>query len=84
MAPAGISITNGVAHSSPFETELKHSIVERSSEVFLLVDHYKFDKFALMSYCTLEQIDYIITDCTPDEKYVNYAKDNGIHLVTTS
>lgn len=84
LAPDGISLTNGIAHSSPFETELKRSIVERSSEVYILVDHYKFDKFALITYSTLDQIDYIITDLTPDEKYVNYAKENGIHLVTNS
>ncbi len=81
MAPAGISITNGATHSSPLENELKQSIVERSLEVYVLVDYYKFDKYALMTYSSLDKIDYIITDHSPDEKYINFAKNNGIQLV---
>ncbi|WP_257347947.1 DeoR/GlpR family DNA-binding transcription regulator [Pseudalkalibacillus decolorationis] len=81
MASTGISISNGVTHSSPLESEIKQTIVKRSSEIYLLVDHYKFDKNTLMTYCGLDEIDYIITDTTPSENYQEYAKSHDIHLV---
>ncbi|PLR76684.1 DeoR/GlpR transcriptional regulator [Bacillus sp. V3-13] len=81
MASTGISISNGVTNSSPLESELKKTVVERSSEVYLLVDHQKFDKYALMTYCGLDEIDYLITDRIPAENYQEYAKENGIELV---
>jgi DeoR family transcriptional regulator, myo-inositol catabolism operon repressor len=83
MASTGVSSSNGVTNASPLESELKASIVERSSEVFLLVDHDKFDKYGLMTYCKLDNIDYLVTDMMPSEDYQNYTKKNGIQIVLT-
>lgn len=81
MASTGVSISNGVTNASPLESELKAAIVKRSSEVFLLVHHDKFDKYGLMTYCKLDKINYLVTDMMPSEVYQNYAKQNGIKLV---
>jgi DeoR family transcriptional regulator, myo-inositol catabolism operon repressor len=81
MASTGISISNGVTHSSPLESEIKQAIVKKSIEVYLMVDQYKFDKYALMTYCGLDEIDYIITDAIPSEKYQEFAKKHDIQLV---
>lgn len=81
MASTGVSLTNGVTNASPLESELKASIVNRSSEVFLLVDHDKFDKYGLMTYCGLDKIDYLVTDIMPNEVYQDFAKKNTIQLV---
>lgn len=81
MASTGISLSNGVTNASPLESELKATIVNRSSKVFLLVDHDKFDKYGLMTYCRLDKIDYLVTDIKPNEVYQNYADKNGIQIV---
>lgn len=81
MASTGISISNGVTHSSPLESEIKQTVVKRSSKVYLLVDQHKFDKYALITYCGLDEIDYIITDADPSENYQEYAKSHNIELV---
>ncbi|MDM5247807.1 DeoR/GlpR family DNA-binding transcription regulator [Lysinibacillus sp. G4S2] len=81
MASTGISLSNGVTNASPLESELKSSIVNRSSEVFLLIDHNKFDKYGLMTYCGLDKIDFLITDAIPSEVYQSYAKKNDIQLI---
>jgi len=83
MASTGISLTNGVTNASPLESELKQTVVERSSNVFLLVDHDKFDKYGLKTYCGLDEIDYLITDSTPNESYQDYARKNHIQLIVT-
>ncbi|MDN4526442.1 DeoR/GlpR family DNA-binding transcription regulator [Fictibacillus fluitans] len=81
MASTGISLVNGVTNASPDESELKKTVVNRSSEVYLLVDHNKFDKYGLMTYCKLAEIDCIVTDRLPEENYQEYAKENGIQFV---
>ncbi|MDQ0199394.1 DeoR/GlpR family DNA-binding transcription regulator [Neobacillus ginsengisoli] len=81
MASTGISLSNGVTNASPLESELKKIVVNRSAEVYLLVDHDKFDKYGLMTYCGFDEIDYIVTDKLPNETYQEYAMKNGIQLV---
>ncbi|MDM5336190.1 DeoR/GlpR family DNA-binding transcription regulator [Fictibacillus enclensis] len=81
MASTGISLLNGVTNASPNESELKKIVVNRSSEVYLLVDHNKFDKYGLMTYCGLDEVDYIVTDRAPEENYQEYAKQNNIQFV---
>ena len=81
MASTGISIENGVTHSSPLESEIKQAVVKRSSKVYLMVDQHKFDKYALITYCGLNEIDYIITNTDPSEDYQEYAKNHNIELV---
>ncbi|MFB5193505.1 DeoR/GlpR family DNA-binding transcription regulator [Neobacillus sp. KR4-4] len=81
MASTGISLANGVTNASPLESELKKTIVDRSSEVYLLVDHDKFDKYGLMTYCSLAEIDYLVTDKLPSNSYQEYARNNAIQLI---
>lgn len=81
MASTGVSLTNGVTNASPLESELKTAVVNRSIESYLLVDHDKFDKYGLMTYCTLDNIDYLITDQMPNQTYKEYIESNGIKLV---
>ena len=49
MAATGISIARGATNSSVEEYELKKLIVEKSDEIFLLVDSSKFDSISLMT-----------------------------------
>ncbi|MDT3426732.1 DeoR family myo-inositol catabolism operon transcriptional repressor [Paenibacillus forsythiae] len=81
MASTGISIFSGVTNSSPLESEIKQIVVERCQEVFLLVDHHKFGRHALMTYCKLQDIDYLVTDSMPGTDYQQFAGENGIKLV---
>lgn len=81
MASTGISISNGVTNASPYETHLKQTIVKKGSEIFLLIDHNKFDKYGLMTYCQLDDIDYIITDQLPPTEYQEYFDKNEISVI---
>ncbi len=81
MDPKGISITRGVTHSTPHENDLKKAAVMKSAEIYLLAGHQKFDKYALMTFCNLDSIDYLITDQPPAEKYAEFAGENMIAIV---
>ena len=82
MAATGISIARGATNSSVEEYELKKLIVEKSDEIFLIVDSSKFDSISLMTYSPLENLDYIITDKTPPKKYTDFFRKNKINLLT--
>jgi DeoR family myo-inositol catabolism operon transcriptional repressor len=81
MDPKGVSITRGVTHSTPHENDLKKAAVKKSAEIYLLAEHQKFDKYALMTFCNLDSIDYLITDQPPTEKYVEFAEEHKIQIV---
>ena len=48
---------------------------------FLLVDSSKFDHATLMSYAPLKDLDYIITNEMPPEKYVHHCAENNVQLI---
>lgn len=81
LASTGISIKNGVTNSLPIESEIKAVVVEQSEDIFLLVDHSKFDKYSLTTYCDLAKVDYLVTDELPHEDYIRYAKKHDIKIV---
>lgn len=81
MASTGVSILNEVTNSSPIESGSKETIVKGNADVFLLVDNTKFDKYAMVTYCGWEEIDYLITNNFLDESYQDYAIENNIELV---
>lgn len=81
MASSGVSVSKGVTCTSPIESEIKETIVKGNAEVFLLVDHTKFEKYAIFTYCGLEEIDYLITDDFLDESYQECATKNNIEIV---
>ncbi|BBP89801.1 hypothetical protein BsIDN1_34190 [Bacillus safensis] len=84
MASTGVSISNGVTNSSPVETTMKELVVKKGRDVFLLVDHTKFDKYAMVTYCGLDEIDYLITDDPLNTQYVNFIEQNDIKLIVAT
>ncbi|MGY4787653.1 hypothetical protein ACVNSY_09385 [Bacillus sp. OHL2] len=83
MASTGVSITNGVTNSSPVESSMKEIVVKKGGEVFLLVDHTKFDKQAMVTYCTLNAVNYVITDKQLSERYQTWMQTNNVKLIVT-
>lgn len=83
MNATGISLTNGVTNSSPLESEIKKIAVKKSSEVFILADYSKFDICSLVTYCDLDDIDYLITDKFPPEAYSQLIEKNSIELIVS-
>lgn len=82
MASTGISIECGITNSHPLESEIKRVAIEKGIEIFLLVDSSKFDNSSLVTYSQLKDIDYLITDKKPTEKYIDFCNNHDITLVT--
>jgi len=81
MASTGLSLNKGITNSSPLETQVKAKVIKKSEQVFILVDHTKFDKYALMTYCDFDDIDYLITDQEPPQAYIKHSEQNQYEVI---
>ena len=73
MACTGIT-EFGAANASPEEYEIKKVALEQSCIHYLLVDHSKFDKSALMVYSPLSDIDHVFTDQLPKKNICSFSR----------
>lgn len=81
LAATGISVDKGATNSDILEYEIKSKIVEKAAENYLLVDHSKFNKVALVTYCPIERLDAIITDGPVPENFKEPLLENQIELI---
>ena len=81
LASTGVSIEHGATNASPLECEVKRELVKKSCAKYLLVDNSKFDVASLMTYSDLSNIDHIVTDKNPPEKYFDFFQKNSVNLI---
>ncbi|MET1995674.1 DeoR/GlpR family DNA-binding transcription regulator [Enterococcus faecium] len=81
LAATGLSLKNGITNSDQGEYWIKKNVVNVSEKNILLVDSTKFGRSALLTYAKLDQIDIIVTDEEPSEKYADYFKAHDIEVL---
>ncbi|NLO47413.1 MAG: DeoR/GlpR transcriptional regulator [Clostridiales bacterium] len=84
IAATGISVISGASNSSAPEYEIKLTAVQRSRLVYLLADCSKFNVISLMTYCTLAEIDTLITDEEPPAEFAEIFAENRHNILVTS
>ena len=84
MAASAVSIENGLTNSDLMEYDIKRNVVARATNIYLLVDHSKFDKSTLLTYAALEQIDGIITDQRLTAEYQQFCHTHHIDVIDTN
>ncbi|HFZ8995172.1 TPA: DNA-binding transcriptional repressor DeoR [Citrobacter freundii] len=78
---AGVHITKGATCFNLEELPVKHWAMSRAQSHVLVVDHSKFGKVRPARMGELKQFDTIVSDCCPDEAFVDYAKARHITLM---
>lgn len=81
LAATGISSKNGATNSSPAETQIKRTAIERSVKKYLLVDHTKFEVSSLVTYAQFDKLNAIITDQYPDKELENAILSAGCEII---
>lgn len=84
MATAGVSLEYGVTHSFFTELEIKQTAVARSRKTILLADHSKIGQVSLHTYCTLDQIDTLVTDQPLPGEYAAKLREHGGEVLVAS
>ncbi len=81
MAATGVSIQNGMSNTTYFEAEIKRAICSKSRYIVLMADHTKFSKDALISYCSLEKLNVVVTDREPSAEFMRFFNSRGIKVL---
>ena len=74
----GFDLEKGITDGNDETASVKTAMIEAAGEVYLAVDSSKFDKVAFSQICPLADIDYVVTDKKPDEKWLLALKEYGI------
>lgn len=81
MSCNGIAISHGITNSSEVEGDVKKVAIQISGNSVLLVDHNKFDKISLHTIAEMKDISTVITNKTPDFRYIKEANDGHTELI---
>jgi len=81
IVPSGVSGRAGLTSGNYIECELKRLIVEKARRVIVLMDASKLDKSLPYTFCTIDQIDTIITDDELSYDMQQKARECGVEII---
>ena len=76
----GFDIEKGMTDGRETFAMLKKAFIRSAKKVVLAVDHTKFNKISFVRLGELDDVDIIVTDVEPSEKWKNLLKEKGIEL----
>lgn len=71
----------GILNSNSIVVDTQREMINRAEKVAILADGAKFNRSAMVSLCTLAEIDVIITDVNPPAALATALKENGVKLI---
>lgn len=77
----GIDTNMGITDSNEKDSEIKRAIFAAANRKILAVDATKFDKISFVHVCESSDIDIVVTDEKPNDRWVDYLKDKEVELV---
>jgi len=77
----GFDIKRGFTESNELEANIKRVMLEMSDKIFVIADHTKIDKAALVIIATLEDVDMIFTDRTFNKDQEKSIFEKGVKII---
>jgi len=77
----GLDTDLGATDSNEGDSLIKQAMIASAEKRILALDGEKFDKKSFVSVCGLEDIDLVITNSAPSEKWVSVCAEKNIELV---
>ena len=77
----GVDTGLGVMDSNESDSLIKQAMTSSADRCILALDEEKFDKKSFVKVCDLINVDILVTNSAPSEKWTGYCEDNGIELV---
>lgn len=81
ISTVGISINKGLTNTDYKEGVMKRHVIENSNQTFILADASKMGNVAFNHFADLFDIDAIITDTKPEEKFLKFFKKLEIKVI---
>lgn len=77
----GLDMSLGITDSNESDCLIKQAMFNASDRKILALDNEKFDKKSFVKVCATTDLDIIVTDAEPSEKWVSFCRENNINLV---
>lgn len=77
----GVDLNMGITDSNEKDSEIKRAIFAAADKKILAVDSTKFDKISFVHVCDMNDIDVVVTDSQPSERWVEHFKDKNVELI---
>ena len=77
----GLDISLGVTDSNENDSIIKRAMISSAERKILALDSEKFDKKSFVKVCDVTDMDMIVTDKEPSDKWLSLCAESGIELV---
>ena len=77
----GLDMNMGITDSNEKDSVIKQAIFSAADKRILAVDSSKFDKISFVRVCDVSEVDTIVTDSQPSDRWADYCKENNIDLI---
>ncbi|MFK7693218.1 DeoR/GlpR family DNA-binding transcription regulator [Paenibacillus sp. HJGM_3] len=81
MGTSGISLRKGFTSSDIYEAEIKRAMVAAGQKVVVVADHSKFQRQALISYSSFQDVDVLITSSLVDPSILTEIERLGVEIM---
>ena len=76
-----LSMENGCMDNNDDEVHVKRAMIEHSKQAAFLYDSSKFDTTSVCNMARIKEMDYLVTERKPSDKWIQLLKDNGVRLL---
>ncbi len=77
----GLDTELGATDSNESDSLLKQAMLHSAERKILALDTDKFDKKAFIQVCDAADVDIIVTNAQPPEKWIRFCEEKGIELI---
>lgn len=74
----GINMECGITDANELFSQVKKTMLKSANQRILAVDYTKFEIVAFSQICDLAEIDIVVTDVKPSERWLSYFEEKGI------
>lgn len=77
----GLDINKGITDSNEKDSEIKQAIFAAADKKVLAVDSTKFDRISFVRVCDIADVDVIVTDVQPADRWIEHCKEKNVQLI---
>jgi DeoR/GlpR family transcriptional regulator of sugar metabolism len=82
VGAAGLTLDQGLTDVNSGEAEFKRLLVDAARRVVAAIDHSKWGRVALTTFCPADRLDLVITDAHAPAAMVDAARGRGLEVRT--
>lgn len=78
-----LDVSWGISESNDMQAMVKQKMLDIATHNYLLIDHSKVGSKATTNVASLNNIDYLITDEQPDDRFMDDIHEYGVQVITS-